>query len=146
MSWRSCVSIAPSSVSGIAEGRVDQGVEHVRRLRDRVGEARRGAEEIGEEQAQAVVRLQDGQELHGGRHAPEGAVEGGERPVRIGRAAERRKQGRHELGQDLARAGARDRGPAAEMPAAHGLGRLARGAGSRGGAGSRASPDRRSCR
>ena len=76
------------------EGRIDQRVEHVRGLRDRVGEPRRGAEEVGEEQAQAVVGLQDGEELDGGRHAAEGAVEGGERPVRIGGAAERGKKRR----------------------------------------------------
>ena len=91
-------------------------------LRHGLGEPRRRAEKIGEEEAQAVVRLQDGHQLDSRRHAAEGAVESRERGVGIGRAAERRKQGRGELGQDLAGARARDRRPAAEMPAAHRLG------------------------
>ena len=93
----------------------------MRRLRHRVGEARRGAEKIGEEKPQAIVRLQDGEEFDGGRHAAESAVEGSERAIGIGGAAERREQRRRELGQHLARARALDRGTAAEMPAAHGL-------------------------
>ena len=105
MSWRTCALDGLVVGEGRAEGRIDQRVEHVRRLRHRVGEARRGAEKIGEEQAQAIVRLQDGQELDGRRHAAEGAVEGGERPVRIGGAAERREQGR-----DVARSAPRGRG------------------------------------
>ena len=70
-------------------------------LRHRVGEPRRRAQEIGEEEAKPVVRLQDGEELHCGRHASEGPVQGGERAVRIGRAAESCKQSRDQLGQDL---------------------------------------------
>ena len=95
----------------------------MRALRDRVGKSRRGAEKIGEEQAQAIVRLQDRHELDRRRHAAEGAIERGERPVRIRGSAERGKQGRRELGQDLAGAGARHGRPPAEMPAAHRLGR-----------------------
>ena len=102
MSCRTWLSIASSSVVGVPKAGIDERVEHVRRLRHRVGEARRGAEKIGEEQPQAVVRLQDGEEFDRGRHAAEGAVEGGERTVGIGGAAERREQRRRELGQHLA--------------------------------------------
>ncbi len=109
-------------------------------LRHRVGEARRRAEKVGEEQAQAVVRLQDGEQLDGRRHAAEGAVEGRERGVGIGGAAERRKQGRHELGQDLAGARARD-GRRGGRNASRARSRPpAPGCGSRGAAASRACP------
>ena len=133
-------------VDRLDEGRIDDGVEDVRRLRHRVGEARRRAEKIGEEQAQAIVRLEDGQELDGRRHAAEGAVEREQRSIRVGGAAERGEQGGHQFREHLARPRARYRGPAAEMPAAHGLRRSLPGCGTRAGAASRAFPGRRPCR
>ena len=124
---RTCASIPLLVVDRLDEGRIDDGVEHMRRLRHGVGEARRRAEKIGEEQAQAIVRLQDGQELDGRRHAAEGAVER-ERGAPSGSAVPPSAASRagHELGQHLAGARARDRRAAAEMPAAHGLRRAFR--------------------
>src|SRR3712207_7869715 len=48
------------------------------------------------------------------------------RSVRIGRAAKRSQQGRHELRQHFARAGARNSRTTPKVPAAHGFGRLLR--------------------
>ena len=121
MSWRTWALDGLVVGGGRAEGRVDERIEHMRRLRHRVGEARRGAEKIGEEKPQAIVRLQDGEEFDRCRHAAEGAVEGSERAVGIGGAAERGEQCGRELGQHLPGARALDRGTAAEMPATHGF-------------------------
>jgi hypothetical protein len=62
---------------GLAEGRIDEGVEHMGSLRDHICQARRGAEQIGEEKAQTIMGLHDGQKLHRGGHPAEGAVQGG---------------------------------------------------------------------
>ena len=89
------------------------------------------------------MRAQQRQQFDRRRHADEGVVEMGERAVGIGRAAERHEQRRRQFGQHLAGAGAGDGGAAAEMPAAHGLGRRLGVAEAELAAGSPASPDRR---
>ena len=108
---------------GLAEGGVDDAVEHMRVKRRDLRQPRRAPEDLGEERQQRALRAQQRQQLDGGGHADEGVVEMGERPVGIGGAAERHQQGRRQFGQDLAGTRAGDGGAAAEMPAPHRLGR-----------------------
>ena len=67
------------------------------------------------------MREQDRQQLGRVRHPGESVVEGVQGRVRLRRAAERLEQARQKLGQHGAGAGGSHRGPAPEMPAAHGL-------------------------
>jgi hypothetical protein len=68
-----------------AEGRVDERIKHVRGLGHRIGQSRSGAKQVGETKAQAIMRLQDGEKLHGGRHPAESAVEGCQCAIGVGR-------------------------------------------------------------
>jgi hypothetical protein len=60
--------IDPAFVAPVSEA--DALASHFRAL---LGEPpRRGAEQVGEEQPQPLVRAQDGEQLDRGRHPPEG--------------------------------------------------------------------------
>ena len=102
--------------------RVDRRVEHVRPLRDDLGEPRRAAEEVAEQFAHRRVGAQDRQQLDRAEHVRQRRVEGGERRVGVAGAGEGDEQRRRQFGQHLARAGALHRRAAAEMPAADRLG------------------------
>ena len=113
--------------SRLDEGRIDDAVEHMRDCATRLGEPRRRAENVGEERQQAdraTAGCVSSSTAAGMRTKAWSRC--GERAVGIGGAAERGEQGRGQLGQHLAGARAGHRGAAAEMPAAHRLGRALR--------------------
>ena len=87
---------------------------------DDAGEPRRRPHDVGDQPEQAWIGGKQREELHAGRHLGDDLVEGGEREIGLGGAAERIEQGGKKLGQPLARARAPRRGIAAGLPGADG--------------------------
>ncbi len=103
----------------------DGEIEEVRVQRDRLGEARRPAQDLAEEGAQRGVGGEDREELGRRGQALQHAVEAGNRLVRVGTARETGEEERRQLGQPLAGARRAHRRPQPGVPGAHGGGDLA---------------------
>ena len=98
--------------------RIEHGVEQKRSSADDAGKPGRCAHDVGEEAKQARIGGEQREELEPGGHAADHAVEGHEREIGFGGAAERVEQRGKKLDQPLARAPAAGRGIAARLPSA----------------------------
>ena len=63
------------------------------------------AHQVGDQGQQARIGAEQREQLHAGRQAADELVEAGERRIRLGLRRERVQQLRHQIGQQLARAG-----------------------------------------
>ena len=100
------------------ESRIEHGIEQTRAAGKDRGKPRRGPHDVGDEPQQAWIGGKEREELHAGRHLGHDLVEGGEREVRFGGAAENIEQRGEEFGEALAGAGAARCGVAAGLPGA----------------------------
>ena len=114
---RRCATIIGGLVRrSLQQSRINRGVKQMRTHDDHARQSGRASENVAKKVAHAGVGAQDGKQLHGGRHAHQCSVEGVKRGVCVAATGETLEQGGNKLGQNLARARALHRRPAAEMP------------------------------
>ena len=101
---------------------IDGDVEHMRALHDHLRQARRSAEDVGEEFEHRPMRLEQREQFRRRRHPRQRGVETRHAGIGVAGFGKRLEQARDQFGQHLAGAGAAHRGAASEMPAAHGFG------------------------
>ena len=101
---------------------VDGDVEHMRALHDHLRQARRSAEDVGEELEHRPMRFEQREQFRRRRHPRHRVVETRHAGIGVAGFGKRLEQAGNQFGQHLAGAGAAHRGAAAEMPAAHGFG------------------------
>ena len=94
------------------------GVEQAHVAAEMAGEPRCCPHQVGDQGQQARIGAEQREQLHAGRQAADELVEAGERCVRLGLGRERVQQLRHQVGQQLARAGIAGRPDMAVVPGA----------------------------
>ena len=101
------------------ESGIEHRIEQPRPARQDRGESRRRPHDVGDEPREAWIGGEQREELHAGRHLGHDLVEGGEREVGVGGAAEGVEQRGKERAEPLARPLAARRGIAAGLPGPH---------------------------